>query len=99
MSDNSNPELLQSIEVLRAEIARLGERVSTLESRLTLAGPKAPSAETTVSQETVLIIAAAVAGFLGKKAPIRQIRLLGSDAWAQRGRVTIQASHKLARHG
>ena len=45
--------------------------------------------------EMVLVIGAAVAAFLGKKAPIRQIRLLGSAAWAQQGRVTIQASHNL----
>jgi methylmalonyl-CoA carboxyltransferase 12S subunit len=50
------------------------------------------------SEEIVLIISAAVAAFLGKKAPIRQIRLLGSTAWAQQGRVTIQASHTLEAH-
>jgi methylmalonyl-CoA carboxyltransferase large subunit len=44
----------------------------------------------------VLVICAAFAAFLGKKPRIRQIRLLGSAAWAQQGRVTIQASHVLS---
>ncbi|HKB39566.1 MAG TPA: hypothetical protein VKD72_24225 [Gemmataceae bacterium] len=60
-------------------------------------GAPPPAAEG-LSEEIVLIISAAVAAFLGKKAPIRQIRLLGSTAWAQQGRVTIQASHTLEAH-
>jgi methylmalonyl-CoA carboxyltransferase 12S subunit len=48
------------------------------------------------SEELVLVIGAAIAAFLGKKPHIRQIRLLGSGAWAQQGRVTIQASHTLS---
>jgi len=40
-------------------------------------------------------IGAAVAAFLGKRAHVRQIRLVGSAAWGQQGRVTIQASHQL----
>lgn len=47
------------------------------------------------SEELILILGAAVAAYLGKKAPIRQIRLMGTTAWAQQGRVTIQASHNL----
>jgi methylmalonyl-CoA carboxyltransferase large subunit len=47
----------------------------------------------------LLVISAAVAAYLGKKPHIRQIRLVGTTAWAQQGRVTIQASHALsARH-
>ena len=53
-----------------------------------------------LSEELVLVISAAIAAFLGKKAHIRQIRLIGSAAWAQQGRVIIQASHALAgKHG
>ena len=48
-----------------------------------------------LSEETVLLIAAAIAAFLGKRARIRQIRLVGSTPWAQQGRVSIQASHHL----
>ena len=99
------PRVAETLEVLRRVLAELGERVAALERR---AGPAvapapappaapAPAAEG-LSEETVLVIAAAVAAFLGKKAPIRQIRLLGSAAWAQQGRVTIQASHALDVH-
>lgn len=49
-----------------------------------------------IAEEVVLAIAAAIAAFLGKKPHIRQIRLIGSGAWAQQGRVSIQASHALA---
>jgi methylmalonyl-CoA carboxyltransferase large subunit len=43
-----------------------------------------------------MVLGAAVAAFLGKKAHIRRIQLIGSNAWAQQGRVTIQASHALS---
>jgi methylmalonyl-CoA carboxyltransferase large subunit len=43
----------------------------------------------------VLAISAAIAAWLGVQAHIRQIRLIRSPAWAQQGRVTIQASHRL----
>jgi methylmalonyl-CoA carboxyltransferase large subunit len=86
------------LEALRQEIARLGARVAALEGAGTAKAP-APAApapgEPGVSEEIVLALAAAVAAFLGKKAPIRQIRLLGSTGWIQQGRVTIQASHTL----
>ena len=103
-----------TLESLRQELARLGERVAALEKVAKGTGgtpvPPAPSAPATsgtgvppveaegLSEEIVLVISAAVAAFLGKKAPIRQIRLLGSTAWAQQGRVTIQASHTLEPH-
>jgi methylmalonyl-CoA carboxyltransferase large subunit len=51
-----------------------------------------------LSEELVLVISAAIAAFLGKKPHIRQIRLLSSHAWAEHGRVTIQASHALSTH-
>jgi len=48
----------------------------------------------------VPVIGAAIAAYLGKRPHIRQIRLLRSDAWAQEGRTTIQASHALpVKHG
>jgi len=101
--------LADTLESLRQELTRLGERVAALEK---VAGSVPPAATCTtavtavapppaaegLSEEIVLVISAAVAAFLGKKAPIRQIRLLGSTAWAQQGRVTIQASHTLEAH-
>jgi methylmalonyl-CoA carboxyltransferase large subunit len=99
-----------ALEALRREVARLGERVTTLEARVGVrpaertpvppaAPAPAPAAQAEgLGEELVLVISAAVAAFLGKKPHIRQIRLLGSAAWAQQGRVTIQASHALTGH-
>ena len=58
----------------------------------------APSHADGLDEELVLVISAAIAAFLGKKAHIRQISLVGSGVWAQQGRVTIQASHALSVH-
>jgi len=92
-------QVVDTLEAFRQEMAQLGQRVAELEKTagspnlaVAPAAAAAPAAES-LSDELVVVIAAAVAAFLGKRAPIRQIRLLGSAAWAQQGRVTIQASH------
>jgi methylmalonyl-CoA carboxyltransferase large subunit len=48
-----------------------------------------------ISEEELLAISAAIAAWLGVHAHIRQIRLIRTGAWAQQGRATIQASHRL----
>ncbi len=51
-----------------------------------------------IPDDVLVIIAAAVCAFLGKKARIRQTRLVQpfeANAWAQQGRVFVQASHNL----
>ncbi len=60
------------------------------------AGPPEPHGE--VTDETMAVIAAAVAAFLGERAHVRQVRLLASEAWAQQGRVSVMASHRWAVH-
>jgi len=60
--------------------------------------PAHPVVASELNEELILIISAAIAAFLGKKPHIRQIRLIGSAAWAQQGRVMIQASHALSVH-
>jgi methylmalonyl-CoA carboxyltransferase large subunit len=93
--------LADTLEALRQEVRRLSERVAVLEKTAGLANAAPAAAGTAaapaegLSEELVLVISAAIAAFLGKRAHIRQIRLLGSAAWAQQGRVTIQASHAL----
>jgi methylmalonyl-CoA carboxyltransferase large subunit len=47
------------------------------------------------SEELMLVLSAAVAAYLGKRPHIRAVRLHGSSAWAQQGRVFVQASHVL----
>jgi methylmalonyl-CoA carboxyltransferase large subunit len=91
--------IAEALEMLRQEVARLGERVAALEGRAGTAPRATTPAQTLpaeeLSEEIILVLSAAIAAYLGKKAPIRQIRLLRSDAWAQQGRTTIQASHAL----
>jgi len=52
-------------------------------------------AEDAINEELLLVLSAAVAAYLGKRPHIRAIRLVGSNAWAQQGRVFVQASHQL----
>jgi methylmalonyl-CoA carboxyltransferase large subunit len=59
------------------------------------ATPSSVAAEAGISEEEFLAISAALAAWLGVQAHIRQIRLIRTDAWAQQGRATIQASHRL----
>ena len=55
-----------------------------------------------ITAELLTVLTAAVAAFLGKKARIRGVRRMpnfGASAWAQQGRVFVQASHNLQRRG
>lgn len=92
--------VVEALEALRAEVARLSERVAALETGAG-AATKPSKRPTTVaegiSEEQVIAVSAAVAAYLGLKPRIRQIRLLRSAGWAQQGRLTIQASHRLTR--
>ena len=96
------------IDELRAEIQSLSERLARLEAGLPVksvvaAAPPEPvppssapeQAPEGIPEEILMVISAAVAAFLGERAHIRQVRLIRSPAWAQQGRVTIQASHQL----
>jgi methylmalonyl-CoA carboxyltransferase large subunit len=95
--------IADTLDALRREVAQLRERVAALEVGRSAGVPpasEARAAETAalrpaggLSEELVLVISAAIAAYLGKRPHIRQIRLLRSDAWAQQGRATIQASH------
>jgi methylmalonyl-CoA carboxyltransferase 12S subunit len=65
----------------------------------TAATPAGPlEAHEAITEETLAVIAAAVAAFLGERAHIRQVRLVASEAWAQQGRVSVMASHRWAVH-
>jgi methylmalonyl-CoA carboxyltransferase 12S subunit len=94
------------LDQIRAQLADLTDRVVKLEgktpavevrgkarSRTEVESPM-PQAEP-ISEEILLAISAAVAAYLGEGMHIRQIRLISSPAWAQQGRVWIQASHSL----
>ena len=77
------------MEQLRSEIRALGRRVEHLEDELQKLRQPIP-------EDDIFLLAAAVAAYLGKRAPIRQIRLLGTTSWSKQGRVSIQASHRLS---
>jgi len=55
----------------------------------------APPLEEEIPEDVLIAISAAVAAFLGERAHIRQVRLIRTGAWAQEGRVSVQASHRL----
>jgi methylmalonyl-CoA carboxyltransferase large subunit len=89
------------IKALQEQVAALEARLAELEHQAKPAAPSPvfkpvpPPALEQISEETMLVIAAAVAAYLGERAHIRVVRLVPSHAWAQQGRVSIQASHQL----
>lgn len=94
------------IEELRKQVELLTARLEKLELQPAAAAPsptppaavpKQTSPVEEISAETLLVISAAVAAFLGERGHIKAIRLVGSSRWAQEGRVSIQASHRLSR--
>ena len=104
--------LAKSVEMLREQVAEQSKVIAALGARLDRAAPAAgqPSVSTfraqekeeTVEPEVLLVIAAAVTAFLGKKVRIRSAKMLQSpyeiiNPWAQQGRVSVQASHRLSR--
>ena len=101
-------DLAEILEKVQTQLAALSERVAQLEkagrksspaqaapaaAAKTPPPPKPPKPE--ISEEELLAVSAAIAAYLGVRVHIRQIRLLSSNAWAQEGRVSIQASHRL----
>ncbi len=78
----------EELAQMRSEIRALGRRVEHLEGELQKLREPIP-------EDDIFLLAAAVAAYLGKRAPIRQIRLLGTTTWSQQGRVSIQASRRL----
>jgi methylmalonyl-CoA carboxyltransferase large subunit len=54
-----------------------------------------PAGPEPITEEELLAISAALAAYFGVRVHVRQIRLISSSAWAQQGRVSIQASHRL----
>ena len=96
----------EELDALRAHLLALTEKLQQLEGAAAAApshtveveaeeAPAPPPVPEEISDEIMLALSAAVAAYLGKRAPIRTVRLLSSTAWAQQGRVNIQASHRL----
>lgn len=95
---------------IQAQLRSLTERLDRLEgsapapaaaprpAEVPVAAAEAPAAQPpheTITEEELLAISAALAMHFGVRVRIRQIRLISSQAWAQQGRVWVQASHRL----
>jgi methylmalonyl-CoA carboxyltransferase large subunit len=89
--------VVDALETIRRDLDRLSARVAALEAPLAATPAPAATPPEELTADLVIVISAAIAAFLGVRPHIRQIRLLRSAGWAQQGRITIQASHALAR--
>ena len=96
-------DLAVTLEQLQAKIAEMSRHIEFLEQRGAAAGPaeqaapavREPAVPAGITEAELIAISAALGAYLGVRAHIRQIRLVGTAAWAQEGRVSIQASHRL----
>lgn len=96
-------ELATLVQDLREQVAALTERLAKLEGPAAADPAQAaptpirsePDPEPGITEEELLAISGALAAYLGVRVHIRQVRLIGSRAWAQQGRVSVQASHRL----
>ena len=98
MTALSLEEVLKVLEDLRSEVASLKSDVAALKAQPS----GAAAADQEVSEETLVLLAAAATTFLGKKVRVRSAKMLQTpyeivNPWAQHGRVFIQASHQLHR--
>jgi hypothetical protein len=98
MAALSLEEVLKAVEELRREVTSLKADVAAFKAQPS--GSAAHAEE--VSEETLILLAAAATTFLGKKVRVRSAKMLQTpyeiiNPWAQHGRVFIQASHQLQR--
>jgi hypothetical protein len=94
-------EAQDGIDALRKEIEDLRRQVAALAAAQPLSDKNQAHHEakhdTAAPEELVLVIAAAIAAYLGKKATIKFIRRVETDApsWQTYGRASIAGSHAL----
>jgi methylmalonyl-CoA carboxyltransferase large subunit len=102
-------DLRTQMSALNERLAQLEERAAGARAPISpaeperlaapaAAGESAPEAlQERIPPEILLAISAAVAAYLGERAHVRAVRLIGTTRWSQEGRVSIQASHYLNR--
>lgn len=93
-------ERVAGLEKLVSPTAKEPAAVAKVEAPVAAVAPtpetkSSVAVEAGITEEEVLAISAALAAWLGCQPHIRQIRLIRTSAWAQQGRVSIQASHGL----
>jgi methylmalonyl-CoA carboxyltransferase 12S subunit len=104
-------DLADILEQFQAQLAALMERVERLEAAgatepdangnepaiaaVEQTPPPPEPGKPVLTDEQLLAVSAALGAYMGVRVRIKQIRLLSSRAWAQQGRVSIQASHNL----
>jgi hypothetical protein len=94
---------LKALEAKVAEVGRIQEKpavpVAAIEaSAPAAAAPEVVEPEEEVTAETLVVIAAAVTAFLGKKVRIRSAKMVRQpreavSAWSQHGRMLVHSSH------
>jgi methylmalonyl-CoA carboxyltransferase large subunit len=102
-------ELAVAIKALQARVAELSQPatlqtapapVVEMKTAAAVSKDAAHREKGEVTPEMLVVIAAAVTAFLGKKVRIRSAKMLQSpyevvNPWSQQGRVFVQASHTL----
>lgn len=94
MSENTVSR--EEFDALKNEIASLRAQLSELTKGSAANGKQHEE----LPEETLHVIAAAVAAFLGKRATIRFVRRMNAEetgAWRTGGRATVAASHQMPR--
>ena len=98
-------ELAEQIKAVQHSVAALElkkpEPIAVPAAAKIAAPSPKPAVAEGINEEIMLVIAAAVAAFVGKSARVRSAHYLheGQSPWAQQGRVFVQASHNLVHHG
>ena len=100
-------ELAAALKALEVRIEKLTERPSTPSPVVApvVAAPvavvaEAPRRSAEATPDILVVLAAAVTAFLGKRVRVRSAKQLQSpyeivNPWSQQGRVVVQASHNL----
>ncbi len=99
MSALTLEDLMAAVESLSGEMRAMRVELDALKSDV--AGIQAERAAE-VEPETLVMLAAAVTSYLGRRVRIRSARQVkpgqdGAPAWARHGRAAIQTSHQLHR--
>ena len=92
MSSKPRETATQELERLRLELAEMTARIGKLETEA--ARPRAPLPDE-LTDEDLVVIAAAVHTYMGGPASIQSIRRRASPSWAQQGRSFIQSLRNL----